>query len=254
MKLEVLGSGTSVPHAQRCSPAFWLETVNGSVLLDVSADAPHQMARQGLDWPNVDSIWVSHFHLDHMAGLFPLLFSLKHAPQTQMRRKVLRIFGGQGMRERVTALDSAGNYGLFEQNFVIDFEEIEPGGNFEIVPDVQATTFATPHTKESMALRLLEQGAKSFVYTSDTGFSDDLVNFAAGVDLLLLECSFRRDKPVQTHLELSEAMRLATACAPRKLVLTHLYPEWDQVDLVAEAKRFYAGETVEATDGLILEI
>lgn len=59
---------------------------------------------------------------------------------------------------------------------------------------------------------------------------------------------------METHLELTEAMKIATACAPGKLVLTHLYPEWDQFDLVAEARKFYSGETLEATDGLTLQI
>ena len=27
------------------------------------------MAQEGLDWPNLDAIWISHFHLDHVIGL-----------------------------------------------------------------------------------------------------------------------------------------------------------------------------------------
>jgi len=115
-------------------------------------------------------------------------------------------------------------------------------------------TISTPHTKESLALGLNDDGAKRFVYTSDTGFSEDLVPFAKNAALLLMECSFRRNKPVQKHLELAEAMRLAQACTPAKLVLTHLYPEWDGVDLEAEARAQWSGETIAATDGLRLEI
>ena len=69
-----------------------------------------------------------------------------------------------------------------------------------------------------------------------------------------MECSFRSNKPIQKHLELADAMRLAHECAPEKLVLTHLYPEWDNVDLAAEARLLWSGETVEAKDGLELEI
>jgi ribonuclease BN (tRNA processing enzyme) len=71
---------------------------------------------------------------------------------------------------------------------------------------------------------------------------------------LLMESSFRRNKPLQTHLELAEAMRLARECAPNRLVLTHLYPEWDGIDVVSEAKPLWSGETIEETDGLRLEI
>jgi ribonuclease BN (tRNA processing enzyme) len=37
-------------------------------------------------------------------------------------------------------------------------------------------------------------------------------------------------------------------------MLSHLYPEWDDVDLASEAKRFWDGETIEARDGLRLDV
>ena len=250
MKLIILGSGTSVPHPRRASPSFWLETAGGTILLDAGADALHRMAEERLDWPGLDVIWISHFHLDHIAGLFPLLFGMKWAPQLQDREKTLRIVGDPGLGELIASINRAGNYRLLDQHFPIEIVEVKAGETFDILPEVAARTFSTPHTQESMALRLLERNEKSFVYTSDTGFSEDLITFASGVDLLLLECSFRRNKPVQTHLELSDAMQVAIKCAPGKLILTHLYPEWDGIDLVSEAQTLWSGEILEATDGL----
>src|ERR1051325_3686296 len=136
MKLTILGSGTSVPHLQRASAAHWLETMNGTVLLDISADAPHRMAQEGLDWPNLDAIWISHFHLDHIGGLTPFLFSLKWAPQTQKRSKPLRIFGPEGLRRIIGAVDESNNYGLFQQAFNIEVIEVAPNAEFEIVPSI----------------------------------------------------------------------------------------------------------------------
>ena len=104
-----------------------------------------------------------------------------------------------------------------------------------------------------MALRLNDETSKSFAYTSDTGFSENLAAFANEVDLLLMECSFRRNKPVEKHLELADAMKLAQMCNPRRVVLAHLYPEWDGVDLETEARRLWSGETIAAYDGLRLE-
>jgi ribonuclease BN (tRNA processing enzyme) len=42
-------------------------------------------------------------------------------------------------------------------------------------------------------------------------------------------------------------------CSPRRVVLTHLYPEWDGVDLETEARQLWSGETMAAYDGLRLE-
>ena len=254
MKLTILGSGTSVPHPHRATPCHWLETSKGTLLLDAGAAASHRMAQEQLDWPNLDAIWISHFHLDHFGGLTPFLFGVKWAPQTQHRTKPMHIYGPDGLRELIDAVDNSYEYGLFEQPFPVEVNEVGPNQDFEILPGLSASTFSTPHTKESRALRLKNDDSKLFVYTSDTGFSDDLALFAAHADLLLMECSFRRNKPVQKHLELADAMRVAHGCAPQKLVLTHLYPEWDNVDLVAEARALWSGETIEAKDGLVLEI
>jgi ribonuclease BN (tRNA processing enzyme) len=166
----------------------------------------------------------------------------------------LRIFGPNGVRRIIAAMNDSNNYQLFQQAFAVEIAEVGPGTDFEIIPGVAARTFSTPHTEESLALRLKAEDSKLFVYTSDTGFSEDLIPFAKDVDLLLMECSFRRNKPVQKHLELVEAMNLARECAPKRLVLTHLYPEWDEADLVAEARPLWSGETIEAKDGLRLQI
>jgi len=254
MKLTILGSGTSVPHPARAASAYWLETSNGLLLLDMGSDTAHRMSQERLDWPNLDAIWISHFHLDHMGGLTPFLFGLKWAPETRKRTKRLRIFGPEGLRRIIEAVDSLNDYRLFEQSFPVEIVEVGPGANFEILPGIAANTFSTPHTPESLALRLKDEDSKLFVYTSDTGFSEDLIPFAQHADLLLMECSYRRNKPVQKHLELADAMRLAHQCAPRRVVLTHLYQEWDDVDLAAEARTLWSGETIEARDGLRLEI
>jgi ribonuclease BN (tRNA processing enzyme) len=207
MKLTILGSGTSVPHPLRASPAHWLETSNGTLLLDISADAPHRMAQESLDWTNLDAIWISHFHLDHMGGLPAFLFGTKWAPQTQSRTKPLKIFGPEGLRDIVNTISESNDYGLLEQPFPVEIVEVAPGANFEILPGITAITLKTPHTKESLALALKDEDSKLFVYTSDTGFSEDLGPFAKHAALLLMECSFRRNKPVQKHLELAGDLR-----------------------------------------------
>jgi ribonuclease BN (tRNA processing enzyme) len=257
MQLIVLGSGTSVFHPQRASAGFWLQTNSGSILLDCSADAPHRMAQENLDWRNLDAIWISHLHLDHCAGLPPFLFGIKWAPGIVDRKKPLRITGCEGIEKLLKAIDDAHNYKLFEQNFAIEIHEFEPAEEhhtFDLPGGLTAEIISTPHRAESLAIRLTDQTGATLVYTSDTGFSEALADFARDADLLILECSFYRDKPTRKHLEFADAMSIAKLARPKQLLLTHLYPEWDEIDLESEAKNFWPGKTIAAYDGLRLEI
>jgi ribonuclease BN (tRNA processing enzyme) len=254
MRLTVLGSGTSVPHPRRSASAHWVEAEGGTLLLDCSGPAVHRMAEENCDWAALDAVWVSHFHLDHVGGLAPLLFGTKHAPQTKGRRKPFTVFGPRGTERLLRRFDEAGGYQLFEQPFPFEVREVAPRAEFEPLPGLRGMTLSTPHTSESLALRLTDRQGTSLVYTSDTGFTEALAGFARAADLFLLECSFFRSKPVKLHLELSEAMELARLSGARRVMLSHLYPEWDGVNLAAEAKRLWDGETIEARDGLRLKI
>jgi ribonuclease BN (tRNA processing enzyme) len=254
MRLTVLGSGTSVPHPRRSSSAHWLEARGGTLLLDISGPAVHRMPQENCDWANLDAVWVSHFHLDHVGGLAPFLFGTRYAPQTQKREKPLRVYGPRGLEKLLRRFDEANAYGLFEQPFPLELREVSPRSEFEVFDGLGAETFSTPHTSESLAVRLTAADGASLVYTSDTGYTEALAGFARGVSLFLMECSFFRTKPVKTHLELEDAMRLARLSGPARVMLAHLYPEWDGIDIAAEARKLWDGETVEARDGLRLEV
>ncbi len=254
MELTVLGSGTSVPHRRRSSAGFWLKTKSGTLLLDCAASAVHRMAQEGLDWANLDAIWISHFHLDHCAGLAPFLFGTKYAPVTQERSKPLRIIGPRGLRNLIEAFSDANDYDLLSQPFELEIVEVEPLEPFKIFESVEGVCFSTPHTAESLALHV-RQDDTTFVYTSDTGFSELLATFARRIDLLLMECSFFRNKPVKKHLELIEAVQLIRMAEPKIAILAHLYPEWDEIDFEKEVSLLKPGiEIVQAYDGLRVDM
>ncbi|HXI22602.1 MAG TPA: ribonuclease Z [Pyrinomonadaceae bacterium] len=234
-----------------------MQTESGSLLLDCSADAPHRMAQENLDWPNLEAIWISHLHLDHCGGLAPFLFGVKHAPQTQSRTKPLKIFSCAGVEKLLRSADEALGGKLLKLQFPLELSEIagdKADETVETLPGITANFLKTPHRPESLAIKLTDRSGTTLVYTSDTGFAEELAEFARGADLLILECSFYRNKPVATHLELKDAMRIAELAEPRRVLLTHLYPEWDGIDLEAEAKKLWPGETIAARDGLRVEI
>jgi ribonuclease Z len=255
MNLVVLGSGTANPHPERGSAGFWLEADAAKLLLDIGATVPHRLAQERLDWGNFDSIWVSHFHIDHCLGLAALLFATRHAPETRNRSKPLRILGGKGLQDLFDKFDDAAAGKLRQQPFPLEFIEIEPLEKFEIASGLTAVALKTPHTDNSYAIRIEDAEGTVVVYTSDTGFANEIALFAKDCDLLIIESSFVKEKKTQFHLELAEAMYLIRKAKPKRAMLTHLYYEWDSVDFCEEVARFEpACEVLEARDGARLEI
>jgi ribonuclease BN (tRNA processing enzyme) len=213
------------------------------------------MAANGLDWPNLAAIWISHFHLDHVGGLAPLLAGTKHSADMKQRTKPLRIVGPSGLKRLIDRFSDVDNYRLLEQPFPVEVIEIVEREKFEILPGVEAVALKTPHTDESLAIHVRDTDETTLVYSADTGFSELVATFANRVDLSILECTFVRDKPVKKHLELAEAMFLIRKAQPKRAMLTHFYPEWDDVDFKTEISRFEATcEVIEAVDGLRIAI
>ncbi len=238
MKLTVLGSGTSIPHPKRSSSGYWLETAGGEILLDCSASAIHRMSEEALDWTSLGAIWISHFHLDHCGGLAPFLAGTKHSAEMRQRTTPLRIFGPIGLMALLARFDAVYNYRLLEQPFPVDVIEVDGLEPYEILPGVEAVVMKTPHTDESYAIHIRDADEKTLVYSADTAFDETLATFANRVDLFILECSFVREKPVQKHLELAEAMYLIRKARPKHAMLTHFYPEWDAIDFETEVAVF----------------
>lgn len=188
------------------------------------------MIAEELPWYELDAIWISHFHIDHCGGLLPFLGGVRHSSEMKVRTKPLRIFGPIGLRKLIEAFSNAYDYKLLEQPFPLEVIEVEPLEEFKIAADLTAVPMKTPHTDESLAIHLRGKADTTLVYTADTGFTETLATFARGVDLLLLEASFPAESPVQKHLGLAEAMFIIRSSQPKQAVLTHLYPEWDDVD------------------------
>lgn len=255
MKLTVLGSGSTIPHPARSSSAYWLETAGGTILLDCSATAPMRMAQENLPWPELDAIWISHFHMDHCGGLGPFFAGVKHADEMKKREKPLMVFGPKGLKKLISRFNDVHDYKLLEQPFPVEIVEIDALEEFEIVEGVTAVAMSTPHTDESHAIHLRDADGTTLVYSADTGFDDTIAALANRVDLLILECTYLRDKPLKKHLELAEAMHIIRKAHPSRAILTHFYPEWDSVDFQAEVRKFSPMcEVIEGTDGLTVDI
>ena len=87
------------------------------------------------------------------------------------------------------------------------------------------------------------------------GFVRRQENHGERVDLALVECSYAETRESSAHMNARTAAQAAIEAAPRRLVLTHFYPEADASDVAGAVRRAgYAGPLTLASDGLRLAV
>jgi ribonuclease BN (tRNA processing enzyme) len=252
VKLTILGSGTGVPSGSRNSAGYYVEMPNARLMMDCGAGTVHALARYGLPWEQMTHLFISHFHVDHVGELSSLFFAFRYGMKTE-RAAPLTIIGPRGLDHVIDGLKLAFGSKLFETHFPVGVRTVEPGERVELGSDSVLMVAKTPHTAESLAVRIESQGY-ALGYTGDTAYDEELAQFFRGADLLISECSFREPREGVAHLSVGDASRLAAHGGVPKLIVTHFYFEVNEAELKEELKRDYAGEVIVGRDGLSVEL
>lgn len=248
MRVVTVGTGTVVPDPERASACLWIECGDARAAIDCGSGALRAMARAGLPWGELSHLFLSHFHNDHLNDVPALLFALRHALAVP-RASALQIAGPVGTRALFQRWAAALGDWLIEADFPISIAELTPDGAVPL-GDGTIRVHPTPHTDESVAYRV-EGPDGSLGYTGDTGPSDAVADFLAGVDLLIAECSLPDDLAIDHHLTPSRLARLARRARPGRLAVTHVYPQLWGEDLPTLLRAAgYDGSVVVAEDGM----
>ncbi len=243
-RLVVVGCGTVVPDAMRGGSSYYLELDGGRALLDCGPGATQSLARHGLPWSELTDLVITHFHADHVGALPALFFAFKHG-LARRRVEPLTVWGPAGTRRLFEGLAGALGEFLLDPGFPTRFVELAPDEEGELTGGARLRTHKTPHTDESLAVRI-DGSAASVAYSGDTGPSDTLGRFFRGSDLLILECSLLDEEVGDNHLSPTRVARIAGEARPDALLLTHVYPHLlETVDVVALVRAAgYAGDRV----------
>lgn len=254
MHLTVVGSGSASPDPERVGPCFHLQAGRIGLLLDCGPGAVHHLARFGLAWDQLTHVVLSHFHTDHIGDLAALFFALRHAP-AEPGRGVLTLLGPAGTGLLIDRLAEAYGAFMLEPGLPLDIHELADGDMFRLDPDTELRAWRVPHTTESLAFSI-QRGGRVLGYTGDTGPDEDLGTCFKGVDLLIAECSVPEDMELSSHLSPADLASLARAASPRRLLVTHVFPELarsaDPLRLIREAG--WNGETIRAQDGMKIQV
>jgi ribonuclease BN (tRNA processing enzyme) len=252
MQITVVGSGTVVPSLQRRQSCVVVRAGGETLVFDLGSGAVRGMLRADLDPFAVDRIFFTHFHPDHTVDAVPLLFAINHGAQEQ-RTRPLRVAGPEPFVEFWTSLMKVwGTWMAGDYPTLLSELPHKCPSPMEIA-DCTLSWAPAEHRRESIAYRLDARGG-AFVYTGDTEYSESVVELARDADTLLIECAFPDDTPAPGHLTPSSVASIASEAGVKRVVLTHIYPVTDLLDLVSEVGNGFDGDVIVAEDGLTLDV
>lgn len=251
MRLIVLGTGTIAFSPARSCAAYYVEAGSAKLMMDCGSGTARRLAELGIPWQEITHVALTHFHIDHHGDLPTIIFAWRHG-QLPPRSAPLDIVGPVGTIALLTRLTAAYGEWVTAPGYAIRVTELEPGASLDL-GGATLTCTKVPHTPESVAYSLVE-GSHRLVYSGDTGVSPEFAEWARGCDLLVLECSLPSSMAIVEHLTPEQCGEMARLAEPRQLLLTHLYPPVENVDIPALVGISYSGPVAVAHDGYRTEL
>lgn len=263
MRVTVLGKSPAWQDAGGACSGYLVEEGATSILTDCG-NGVFAKLRRVRDYTRTTAVVISHMHADHFFDLIPYAFALVYAPRQQPvpvarwsgveERPHPRLFlppGGLDVINRITAaLDAPG---LIEQAF--DVTEYDPDAELT-VDDLTLTFQYVPHYAPTWAIGFSGPAGERFVFAADHRPNDEIVEFAGGSDLLIMEATLPRPERSgeRGHMTPEESGEHAKRARAKRLVLTHISDELDQLWAKTEAEKQFGGPVAVAGEGSVYVI
>ena len=245
-RLVLLGTkGGPSLHSPDRMPTSSLLVINGQVcVVDCGLGVTRSLVKAGVRLPQIDRIYITHLHSDHILELGPLL----HTAWTSGLRKTVSVFGPKGTLKVLDGFYKSLQFdinlriddeGRNDLRSLIDVKEFQEGVVHGGAPSVSALRVRHPPVDLCYALRFDAPGW-SVTFSSDTRKFPPLAEFARDTDLFVHEAmlesgidhvvarapnsSTLREHLLASHTMVSEVAELAAEANAGHLVLHHLVP------------------------------
>lgn len=269
--VTLLGTGNPRPTIKRFGPSILVQAGDQNLLFDCGRGATMRLAQLNVE--RIDGLFLTHLHSDHIVDIPDLWLT----GWVMGRKTPLQIWGPAGTREMMEHLKEAYAFDIHmrrdvDQNLppsgiAFEVKEVSEGVVYES-GKVKVTAFVVDHgpVKPAFGYRI-DYGKHSVVLSGDTRYSENLIKFAQGTDVLIHEVidteayaalanSYtpeEKAKVIAHHTTPEEAGRIFTKIAPKLAVYSHIVPP-EVPTLARQTRKTYSGRLEVGEDRMTIEI
>lgn len=257
--LTILGAGPAVPNAGGASSGYLLRHRGQAVLAECGSGVVGNLLRH-LKATELQGVAISHLHADHYFDFVPLYYGLKFGQRSSRSPARLPFYVPPGGQQHLRDLARlvGGTQAMLDDQMAV--QEYTHGRTFEI-GGLRFAFHPVQHYILSHAMRITSATGRTLVFSSDVGPCDALVEAARDADLFLCESALLdpSDDPTpqrRGHMTAREAGEAARNAGARRLVLTHLRSDGNELDRqqLESASAAFGGPVELAREGAILTV
>ena len=273
LKVTLLGTGYPEPRMDRFGPSILVEAGKERLLFDCGRGAAQRLEQIGVPFAEVSALFLTHLHSDHVVGIPDLWLT----GWILGRKAPLRVWGPAGTKEMMSHLEQAYQVDIHirrdvdeklpGQGVAVEAKEIAEGIVYQD-NGVKVTAFTVDHgpIKPALGYRI-DFAGHSVVLSGDTRYSENLIRFAQGADVLVHEVidpeAFRAQaaflspeevqKIIAHHTTPEQAGKVFSQVKPKLSVYSHIVPG-DASNLIPLTRKTYSGPLEVGEDLMSIEI
>src|SRR5690348_805357 len=250
---------------ERLGPSILVEAGKEKLLFDCGRGATMRLYQLKIPFDDLNALFLTHLHSDHIVGISDFYLT----GWILGRSTPLRVWGPAGTADMMSHLEQAYQFDIHVRRdvdemlpapgVVVAAKDIEQGVIYQN-GDLKVTAFTVDHApiKPAFGYRI-DYGGHSVVLSGDTRYSENLIHFAQGTDLLVHEVAIASDTLKKSdprynilahHTTPEQASKVFTAVEPKLAVYSHIvriyqYPE---EEILKRTKENYRGPVILGED------
>ncbi len=239
-RVTLLGTGSPAPVMRRFGPGVLVQAGGKNLLIDSGRGTTQRLMQSGLRLGQVDALILTHLHSDHVVGIPDLWLTGWLEASYAQRKGAFVVYGPKGTQNMMDGLARAYEWDIkariADQNLdpasiLSRVTEIEEGVIYD-QGGVKVTAFKVDHgelLQPAFGYRI-DHAGRAVTVSGDTRFSENLIKFAAGSDLVIHQVAAARDELLKSpvfkvilahHTQPEEAGTVFSRVKPRLAVYYH---------------------------------
>jgi ribonuclease Z len=234
-RITLLGTGAPVPSIERFGPSILVEAGGQKLLFDCGRGAGQRLWQLKIPLGKIDGLFLTHLHSDHVVGI-PDVWLTGWIPAVYGRREYpFQVFGPNGTRNMMENLVKAFSWDIntrsqernkADSGVLVIATDVKEGFVWE-KNGVKVTPFTVRHSEfiDSALGYRIDYAGHSVILSGDTRYSENLIRYAKGADVVVHEVAAASEKSMQISPLINQILGFHTSPEDAGKVFEQIKPK-----------------------------